>query len=519
MRIPFALALLLAALSGFIALTYEIAWARVYSFATASRPVAFGLMLGSYLVGLAFGSLLSRHWQNRGTERQIALRSLSRLIVLSNAMAFLVIPLVSWGVVFTHWALTLPLVAAGAILLGTLLPLLCHLAIPADQKVGARMSYVYIANIVGSGLGSLITGFFLFEHLALWQIQQSLLGLALLLSIAVGCFAARNRADLVFWVLAGGLVALAPVLHDGLYERLQHRTEYYMQPRFAMIVETRHGVITIDNENRIYGGGIYDGIIDTRPMQGGGLLRPYFISALHAAPRQVLVIGVSGGAWTQVLANHPQVEQVTAVEIDRGYLRVIKAYPQVSSLLTNPKVDFVIDDGRRWLRRNPERTFDVIVMNTSFHWREFASALLGREFLELLRKHLAPGGIVMWNCTGSSRAIATGMAVFPHTMMVLNNCVGSSAPLVIDRERWRAILSAYRIDGRPAFDLATVTGRAGLEQMLAVADPGDRSGTLMARPAMTASYGEAKLITDDNLGEEYAFVLGNNLFLQRFFGR
>ena len=274
MRIPFALALLLAALSGFIALTYEIAWARVYSFATASRPVAFGLMLGSYLVGLAFGSLLSRHWQNRGTERQIALRSLSRLIVLSNAMAFLVIPLVSWGVVFTHWALTLPLVAAGAILLGTLLPLLCHLAIPADQKVGARMSYVYIANIVGSGLGSLITGFFLFEHLALWQIQQSLLGLALLLSIAVGCFAARNRADLVFWVLAGGLVALAPVLHDGLYERLQHRTEYYMQPRFAMIVETRHGVITIDNENRIYGGGIYDGIIDTRPMQGGGLLRP-----------------------------------------------------------------------------------------------------------------------------------------------------------------------------------------------------------------------------------------------------
>ena len=74
MRIPFALALLLAALSGFIALTYEIVWARVYSFATASRPVAFGLMLGSYLVGLAFGSLLSRHWQNRGTERQIALR-------------------------------------------------------------------------------------------------------------------------------------------------------------------------------------------------------------------------------------------------------------------------------------------------------------------------------------------------------------------------------------------------------------------------------------------------------------
>jgi predicted membrane-bound spermidine synthase len=519
MRIPFPLALMLAALSGFIALTYEIVWARVYNLATASRPVAFGLMLGSYLVGLAFGSLLSRHWQNRGTERQIALRSLSRLIVSSNAIAFLVVPLVARVVVFTHWALTLPLVAVATMLLGTLLPLLCHSAIPTDERVGARMSYVYIANIVGSGLGSLVTGFFLFEHLALWQIQQGLLSLALLLSVAVGCFAARSRADPVFWVLTGGLVLLAPFLHDGLFERLQFRADFSTLPRFEKIVETRHSVITIDRDHRIYGGGIYDGMIETRPVLGGGLLRPYFISALHAAPRKVLVVGVSGGAWTQILASHPQVEHVTAVEIDPGYLKVIKAYPEVSSLLTNPKVEFVIDDGRRWLRRNPERRFDVIVMNTSFHWREFASALLGREFLELVQRHLAPGGILMWNCTGSSRAIATGMAVFPHTIMVLNNCVGSNAPLVIDRDRWRSILSSYRIDGRPSFDLATVTGRADLERMLAVADPDDRSGSLMDRPAMEAAYGNAMLITDDNLGEEYAFVLGDNLFLQRLLGR
>ena len=41
----------------------------------------------------------------------------------------------------------------------------------------------------------------------------------------------------------------------------------------------------------------------------------------------------------------------------------------------------------------------MIVMNTTHHWREFASALLSREFLTLAQAHLREGGIVGWNCT------------------------------------------------------------------------------------------------------------------------
>lgn len=205
---------------------------------------------------------------------------------------------------------------------------------------------------------------------------------------------------------------------------------------------------------------------------------------------------------------------MTVVEIDSGYLRILKSHPEVSSLLTNPKVEIVIDNGRRWLRRNSGRRFDVIVMNTSSYWREFVSTLLGQEFLELGRELLMPNGLIMWNTTGSSRAVATGLAVFPHTMMVSNNCVGSDAPLAIDQPRWHSILSAYRIDGRPVFDLSTDTGRRELEQMLWVANPDNSSGTLLNRPAMEATYGSARIITDDNLGEEYAFDLRANLFLK-----
>lgn len=518
MRIPFSLALVLAALSGFIALSYEILWARVYSFTSASRAVAFGSMLGSYLLGLALGSLLSRRWQEEEADRATAQRDISRLVILSNVAAFAVIPALSWCVVAVHWAVTLPLVAAGATLLGTLLPLLCHSAITPDRRSGARMSYLYIANIIGSGLGSLLAGFVFLEWLALWQIAAGLLLLALLLSLTISCngaHATRTRWDYAIWIVAAGLAFGSPQLHDGLYERLQNRAAYDSKVRFTDIVESRHGVITVDREKRIHGGGIYDGMIEVRPKFGGGLIRPYFLSALHANPREILVIGMSGGAWTQVLASHPQTEHVTVVEINGGYLKIIRAYPEVASILTNPKVNIVIDDGRRWLRRNPGRKFDLIVMNTSFHWRELSSALLGREFLELARAHLKTDGLVMWNLTGSSRAAATAMDVFPHTMMVSNNCVGRRSPFVIDRNRWRAVLARYQIDGRPVFDLSTAAGRAELEEFISTAGPEDTGGTLQTRTAMQTLHGSAKIITDDNLGEEYGFSFAHHPLLRK----
>ena len=55
--------------------------------------------------------------------------------------------------------------------------------------------------------------------------------------------------------------------------------------------------------------------------------------------------------------------------------------------------------------------------------------------------------------------------------------------------------------------------------MLWVANPDNPSGSLMFRPALETNYGTAKLITDDNLGEEYGFVLRDNLFLKKIFRR
>ena len=149
-------------------------------------------------------------------------------------------------------------------------------------------------------------------------------------------------------------------------------------------------------------------------------MRAYASAALHPAPREVLVIGLGTGAWSQVIANLSDVERVTIVEINPGYLELIPRYPDVASLLTNPKVRLVIDDGRRWLARNPDLAFDLIVANTSIHWRAHTTNLLSVEYLRLIRAHLRPGGVYYFNTTSSDDALKTAFVTFPYGVRFLN---------------------------------------------------------------------------------------------------
>ena len=500
MKLPFRTALLWSALSGFLALAWEIVWARVFNFASGSRAPVFGYMLASYLAGLAIGSLWSRRWQKDTSAVDFGSQRLrlSTIVIRANVCAFLVAPITALIACHGPWQWGYAFVALSGAMLGIVFPLLCHQAVEADAQAGSRLSWLYLANIIGSGAGSLLTGFVLMDYLGLQA-----------LSLVLVC-GSWLWACSIAWPLQRGLAALPVVLwiltfttFNRLYERLQYKQDYNGTMRFSEVVESRHGVITVDSNKCVYGNGAYDGIIETKLEPNSWLVRPYFLSAVRDKIENVLVIGVASGAWTQIIANHPQVKHVTAIELSHGYLELIAKYPEVRSVLTNPKVDIVIDDGRRWLRRNPERKFDAIVMNTTHHWREFASALLSKEFLTQIKAHLTPEGIAYWNCTDSLRAAKTGMEVFPHTMMVINHCLASNAPLIPDRERWSKVLSQYQIDGQPA-----LKGPASLPSILdmltheGLPAEGDK-WKWTNREHTLQRCGNVPIITDDNLGHEY----------------
>jgi spermidine synthase len=174
-EIPFRTALLWSALSGFLALSWEIIWSRVFNFASASRAPVFGYMLGSYLFGLALGSLFSpRLLAKTGDLRT----KLARWVLLSSVAGFLVAPFTAIAASHVSWECGYVFVIVAGALLGITFPLLCHAAIPPGKDTGSQLSRLYLANIIGSGAGSLLTGFVFMEWMSLHLLGWLLLAVS-----------------------------------------------------------------------------------------------------------------------------------------------------------------------------------------------------------------------------------------------------------------------------------------------------------------------------------------------------
>ena len=499
-------ALLLAALGGFISLSYEIFLFRTVSYASGSSATVFAVTLACFLVGIAGGS---RHAGKICEQFRPAnaMRKAADELVLANLTGMLFLPLMAQGAWLGRGVSGLAMIMVYLIARswGALLPYLAQLGVPSDKRAGMRVSLLYFFNIVGSAAGAIITGFVLTDYLSLMQIAL-VLGFAAticaLVMIAMLNAERREWRTRVCWAV-GGLAAgcVVVLLMSGrVLENLHFKGK--ADHAFASVVENHSGIITVDTDGTVFGNGMYDGRFNTELKDDrNGVIRPYALSLFHGAPRDVLMIGLSSGSWAQVIANNPAVKSLTVVEINQGYLSLIEREPEVASVLRNAKVTIVTDDGRRWLSHHPERRFDAIISNTTWNFRANVTNLLSTDFLNLVRKHLNPRGIAFYNTTDSARVQRTACLAFPHGARFTNHMVVSEDPIDWNFSRWRQVLDSYVIDGRKQFDPDSAEDRAFLDK---VTSPEQVSANLIEDcPQVLARTDGMKSVTDDNMGTEW----------------
>ncbi len=495
----------IAALSGAIALSYEIVWYRAYSLVSWTSPTAFGLLLGAYLIGIALGSAWARYFCTKRSNVQDShhLALLAGFLAVSNLIGYAVVPMLGRSVIDTHWVASLYLVAIATTFLGAILPLLSHFGVSPDARAGKKLSYIYLANILGSAAGSLLTGFVFMDHLTMRQIHIVLIvaGTTLAGVIWLAAVPKRSRAFIGLGALIGvatGVIFMSRSHFEDIYERLLYKDAYTRDFRFAEVIENRSGVIAVTKTGAVFGSGAYDGQFNTDLLDDrNGIIRAFVGAALRPAPKEILVIGVASGSWTQVFAHHPGLERLTAIEINPGYLELISRHPEVSGILTNPKVSIVVDDGRRWLKRNPDRKFDAIIMNTTWHFRSMATNLLSREFFELARTHLHSGGILYYNTTTSNAAVKTGATVFSHALQYINFLAVSDAPLHMDPREFERFLWAYTIEGKPVLEPSREDHRIALTKILKSFEDIELRDKILERTE------KESIITDDNMDSEW----------------
>ncbi|MFL6602251.1 MAG: hypothetical protein ACJ8R9_13070 [Steroidobacteraceae bacterium] len=490
----FSFAWWLSFVIGFLSLSIEIVWVRIIGFGYETLPPAFSFVLACYLVGIAFGAALGK----RLCERSENLYGAAAVMLSLSALVDVLSPTYVSGIVATNSGLlSFPAVAiiCTAALKSTLFPIVHHLgSVATGPRVGRSVSRIYFGNIMGATLGPLVTGFLAFDYLS----TDECLGVAAAIALlaAAACVLKSSRHLLIGVPLAASIIASAVAMRSigpgaGSLTTMAaggSSINGYMANSHGII----HTALTTQGEF-IFGGNVYDGIattnVDTNP---NGLDRVYLLALVHPHVKRVLSVGLSGGAWIRALQGFPEIETIDVIEINPAYVELARRYPQLAGFLKDPRVHIHIDDGRRWLRRNPTLRFDAIVQNTTYHWRANAGNLLSREYFLECRQHLSPGGVILGNTTGSYDVFTTVQSVFPAAYRYTNFMFASDHPLVKDMAR---LWQVRRPDGK-MFQPGVAKEASVIGRLASV--PMEPAAQFLASHKTTG-----EIITDDNLLTEY----------------
>lgn len=414
---------------GFSSLSLEILWVRLYGFAKLSTPTGLGFVLMAYLIGIAVGAHVGSRACKKLTSEKLWIKSSYALLIsalLTMALPLMYAESVKNGV--DNVLIDAAIIALSSSLIAYIFPIAHHLGADSSTRgrQGRHFASVYLANVIGAALGPLVTGYFLLENFSLQQsfavisVLQIICGIALLTVLG-------SHVGLLRWS-SGMAAALAIAASVPLWLAHPHALIAAVNdgpsPLIA-VIENRHGIITVaqgkGGDDSVYGGNVYDGRTNVDLLVNtNGVDRVAILAQLQPRPRRVLMIGSSIGSWLAIVRQFPHVQHIDVIEINPGYLVAAQPYKPQSDALNDSRVSIYIDDARRWLRSRKAGSYDLVVMNTTWHWRANSTLLLSKEFLALVKDRVAPHGVLAFNTTGSPDAFNTAAHVFDHAYLYGN---------------------------------------------------------------------------------------------------
>jgi len=524
------------AASGFAALAYEVAWTKTLSMILGTTNYAFTSMLATFLLGLALGSLLFGRLADRSRRVEALLAEVQLLIPL---FALLTIPILEklpqlFVDAFPHlhtWAaqegyrilLAASTLFLPAVLMGGTFPLVTRVYVGDRSNTGRDLGVLYAANTVGAILGSFLAGFVLIPALG----RQNTILAATLVNVAAAVFLLvsvswRRVPGPYRWATTAAAVLLVPAVSIGLRPwnpRIMASGAYLYAPLMKPGTSIEEG---LEGSNLFFYEESTEATISlwqsdavtslrtngkVEASSHGDMATQRLISHLplfyHSGePRRALMIGLASGISVGSLLTHP-LDHVDTVELMPSMLHAARYFDAYNhNCLDDPRLDVILNDGRNELLLT-DKKYDVIVSEPSNPWIAGVGSLFTREFFELTKSRLAPGGVVcQWVQTYQFRdedlrtILATFRDAYPYLHMWEGAAgdlilVGSEEPLVLDLDRVRA-----ELQGPPGEDLAEVE-ILPLPQLLGY--------FVTDRDGISEWVGDwPRRVTDDNLYLEYA---------------
>jgi spermidine synthase len=403
-----------AALSGFAALTSEVAWTRSLVLLIGPTSYGFSFVVSSVILGLVLGSAAGARWSRKPGLRPLGWAQLGASIASLALVQILGRIALPAGEIVHRYAedmtalLGIELAAVAVLLLppsfffGATFPLAVGAVAREGGGPAGAAGATLAWNTAGALAGSLAAGFLLIPFIG----AEGALYAAFSIHLLASAIAFSPRPPVP--ALAGlGLAAASPfllprwdreLLTGGLYKYAAYLEpgellDFLRQGELLFYREDRVATVTVKKVGSRLSLAI-DGKVDA--TNGADMMTQRLLAhvplLLHAAPKRVLVVGLGSGVTAGSALTHP-IESLVAVEISNAVAEASRLFEEVNHRPEeDPRFHLVVGDGRNHLLLSKE-PYDVIISEPSNPWMAGVSGLFTRDFFELARARLARGGL------------------------------------------------------------------------------------------------------------------------------
>jgi spermidine synthase len=378
--------------TGFASLAMEVAWTRAFTFVLKTTIYAFAMILTTYLLATWIGSYLYRRGLKDG-------RLISTEGILGASCVFSLLPIVlNDPRLGENVAVTLLSIVPFCLALGYLTPRLIDEYSGGDPANAGRS---YGVNIAGGILGPLVAAYVLLPtigtHATLLVLSVPIF-LLFVWAMRGSLSSARRGAGLglPFAALFAFSIFVSRGYEDGSFYSGPHEVR---RDHVATVIAHGEGM-----DKRLLVNGV--GMTFLTPITK---VMAHLPLAINNNAKSGLIICF--GMGTTFRAMHSWGIDTTVVELSRSVTESFGFFfADFEDVTRDPKAHIVVDDGRRYLLRG-NRKFDVITLDPPPPIEAAASSLLySKEFYDVVKAHLAPGGILQQWFPGGEENIQYAVA-------------------------------------------------------------------------------------------------------------
>jgi spermidine synthase len=464
------------ALSGFCALGAEVVWTRLLSLILGGTTYTFSIILAVFLLGLGIGSGIGALMARQIPAPGFALGACQVLLAGAIAWAALILAksLPYWPInqslsksVWVGFQLDLVrclwAILPATCLWGASFPLALAAVAEPGQDPGLLVGRLYAANTLGAILGAVGSSVVLIAWLGTQQTQRLLIALSAVAGLIVLLSSLRSGQvktamvkgregknvapkQAAIWLVASGLTMFLawsvpavpwPLVAYGRY--LPEKTELGTVLYVGEGMNASVAVTELDSGVRnFHVSGKIEASTDQQDMRLQRMLG-HIPALFHPEPRSVLVVGCGAGVTAGSFLAHPSIQRITLCEIEPLIPKVVARYfgEENYDVVQDPRVRLIYDDARHYIFTTREK-FDVITSDPIHPWVKGAATLYTKEYFELCKQHLNPGGLVtQWvplyesDLPTVKSEVATFFEVFPDGTLWSNEDLGAGYDLVL----------------------------------------------------------------------------------------